>query len=67
MIYMQGSSDDWNRLARETGDDGWSWDKIRPYMKKVRIEFAMTKRLGLILSCVEREAHHSCRGTQPVW
>ncbi|KZV86943.1 pyranose dehydrogenase [Exidia glandulosa HHB12029] len=33
MIYMQGS-DDWNRLARETGDDGWSWNKIRPYMKK---------------------------------
>lgn len=34
MIYTRGSSDDYNRWASLTGDDGWSWDKLLPYFLK---------------------------------
>ncbi|KAF9559579.1 aryl-alcohol oxidase-like protein [Agrocybe pediades] len=34
MYYTRGSSDDFDRLARVSGDDGWSWKKILPYILK---------------------------------
>ncbi|KAJ7867956.1 aryl-alcohol oxidase-like protein [Mycena leptocephala] len=34
MIYTRGSSDDYNRYARVTGDPGWSWDRLLPYFFK---------------------------------
>ncbi|CCM06052.1 uncharacterized protein FIBRA_08299 [Fibroporia radiculosa] len=34
MIWNRGSVDDWNRYAEYTGDSGWSWDEIFPYMLK---------------------------------
>ncbi|CCM06044.1 uncharacterized protein FIBRA_08290 [Fibroporia radiculosa] len=34
MIWNRGSVDDWNRYAEYTGDNGWSWDEIFPYMLK---------------------------------
>lgn len=34
MLVTRGSSDDWDRYAKVTGDDGWSWDQIFPYFKK---------------------------------
>ncbi|KAL0571185.1 hypothetical protein V5O48_010777 [Marasmius crinis-equi] len=34
MVYTRGSRDDWDRYARVTGDDGWSWDNIQPYIRK---------------------------------
>ena len=35
MAYTRGSKDDLDRWARVTGDDGWSWDSLYPYMLKV--------------------------------
>ncbi|THV07124.1 pyranose dehydrogenase [Dendrothele bispora CBS 962.96] len=35
MLYACASSGDWNRLARVTGDSGWSWDNLIPYFRKV--------------------------------
>ncbi|KAL0564556.1 hypothetical protein V5O48_017489 [Marasmius crinis-equi] len=34
MVYTRGSRDDWDRYAKITGDDGWSWDNIQPYIRK---------------------------------
>lgn len=35
MAYCRGSKDDWDRWASVTGDEGWSWESIQPYMLKV--------------------------------
>lgn len=35
MVYQRGSIDDYNRYAKVTGDQGWSWDAIQPYIQKV--------------------------------
>ncbi|KAI0085566.1 aryl-alcohol-oxidase from pleurotus Eryingii [Irpex rosettiformis] len=35
MAYCRGSKDDWNRFAKVTGDQGWSWNSILPYAKKM--------------------------------
>jgi hypothetical protein len=37
MVYTRGSSDDWDRYARVTGDDKWSWKALQPYIMKVRV------------------------------
>ncbi|KAL0564134.1 hypothetical protein V5O48_017921, partial [Marasmius crinis-equi] len=34
MAYTRGSSEDWDRYARVTGDPGWSWDALQPYLRK---------------------------------
>ncbi|KAE9400392.1 alcohol oxidase [Gymnopus androsaceus JB14] len=34
MIYNRGPKDDWDRYARLTGDDGWSWNSIQPFIAK---------------------------------
>lgn len=36
MFYTRGSSDDYDRFAQVTGDPGWSWDGLQPYIRKVR-------------------------------
>lgn len=35
MFYTRGPSDDFNRLATVSGDEGWSWDNILPFILKV--------------------------------
>ena len=35
VVYNKGSSDDFDRWANVTGDPGWSWNALQPYMKKV--------------------------------
>ncbi|KAJ3743272.1 pyranose dehydrogenase [Lentinula detonsa] len=30
--YTRGSADDYNRFAAVTGDDGWSWHNIQPFL-----------------------------------
>lgn len=35
MVYTRGSADDYNRYAKVTGDDGWSWNQMLPYFHKV--------------------------------
>ncbi|KIJ47886.1 GMC oxidoreductase [Sphaerobolus stellatus SS14] len=32
MDYTRGSSDDYDRFARVTGDQGWSWNNLQPYI-----------------------------------
>ncbi|KAG7098408.1 hypothetical protein E1B28_000366 [Marasmius oreades] len=34
MIYTRGTREDWDRYANVTGDSGWSWDNIQPYVRK---------------------------------
>ncbi|KAJ8094270.1 hypothetical protein PM082_006809 [Marasmius tenuissimus] len=34
MAYTRGSSDDWDRYAAVTGDQGWSWNSMQPYIRK---------------------------------
>lgn len=34
VVYNRGSSDDFDRWANVTGDPGWSWNALQPYMKK---------------------------------
>ncbi|KAG6807805.1 hypothetical protein H0H92_006363, partial [Tricholoma furcatifolium] len=34
MFYARGSSSDFDRFAQVTGDSGWSWNSLQPYIKK---------------------------------
>ncbi|KAJ6494400.1 alcohol oxidase [Mycena sanguinolenta] len=34
LVYTRGSVDDFNRWAKVTGDQGWSWNSLFPYFKK---------------------------------
>ncbi|PIL22610.1 hypothetical protein GSI_15300 [Ganoderma sinense ZZ0214-1] len=35
MAYCRGTVDDYDRWARVTGDEGWSWKSLSPYILKV--------------------------------
>lgn len=35
MFYTRGAASDYNRWAEVTGDSGWSWSEILPYILKV--------------------------------
>ena len=35
MVYTRGSKDDFDRYARYSGDDGWSWDSMRKFFERV--------------------------------
>ncbi|KAG6888313.1 hypothetical protein C0995_009250 [Termitomyces sp. Mi166 len=34
LVYTRGSSEDFDRYAKVTGDQGWSWNNMLPYFKK---------------------------------
>ncbi|KAJ7640147.1 aryl-alcohol oxidase-like protein [Mycena rosella] len=34
MVYTRGAQDDFDRYAKLTGDEGWSWNQIFPYFLK---------------------------------
>ncbi|KDQ32751.1 hypothetical protein PLEOSDRAFT_1031974 [Pleurotus ostreatus PC15] len=34
LVYTRGASDDYDRLAKIAGDDGWTWDNLHPYILK---------------------------------
>ncbi|KAG7450008.1 aryl-alcohol oxidase precursor [Guyanagaster necrorhizus] len=34
MTYTRGSSEDYDRYAHVTGDEGWGWDELQPYIRK---------------------------------
>jgi choline dehydrogenase-like flavoprotein len=34
MFYTRAASDDYDKYAELTGDDGWSWDSLQPYFAK---------------------------------
>lgn len=31
-VWTRGSKDDFDRYAKVTGDDGWSWDALQPFI-----------------------------------
>lgn len=31
-VWTRGSRDDFDRFANVTGDDGWSWDALQPFI-----------------------------------
>ncbi|KAF5368019.1 hypothetical protein D9758_004328 [Tetrapyrgos nigripes] len=35
--YTRGTSEDYDRIANLTGDSGWSWDALRPYILKAEL------------------------------
>ncbi|KAF7305849.1 Aryl-alcohol oxidase [Mycena chlorophos] len=35
MGWTRGSSEDWDRFAATVGDNGWQWDNLVPYFKKI--------------------------------
>ncbi|KAK1222763.1 hypothetical protein PQX77_014372 [Marasmius sp. AFHP31] len=37
MIYTRGSSEDYDRIADETGDPGWSWENLQPFILRNEI------------------------------
>lgn len=36
MVYTRGSSSDFDRFAQVTGEPGWSWNRLLPYIYKVK-------------------------------
>ncbi|PIL23708.1 hypothetical protein GSI_13457 [Ganoderma sinense ZZ0214-1] len=42
MIWTWSSQDDFNRYATVSGDNGWSWNAIEPYYKKIEQVVAPT-------------------------
>ncbi|KAK0224245.1 aryl-alcohol oxidase precursor [Armillaria fumosa] len=34
MLYTRGSSQDYDRYAQVTGDPGWGWEALQPYIRK---------------------------------
>ncbi|KAJ3561519.1 hypothetical protein NP233_g10144 [Leucocoprinus birnbaumii] len=34
MVYTRGAASDYDRWAKVTGDSGWSWNKLQPYLDK---------------------------------
>ncbi|KAG6842473.1 hypothetical protein H0H93_004062, partial [Arthromyces matolae] len=34
MFYTRGPSSDFDRYAKMTGDRGWSWKNLQPYVKR---------------------------------
>ncbi|KAG7439444.1 aryl-alcohol oxidase precursor [Guyanagaster necrorhizus] len=34
MVYTRGSSQDYDRYAAISGDEGWSWDSLQPYIRR---------------------------------
>ena len=36
LVYTRGSKENIDEWAKLSGDEGWGWDKLLPYFKKVR-------------------------------
>lgn len=36
MVYTRGASDDYDRWAKVTGDNGWSWNRLWSLTLRVR-------------------------------
>ena len=37
LFHQYGTNEDWDRLSKITGDAGWSWNNMRPYIQKVGV------------------------------
>ncbi len=43
MAYTRGSSQDYDRYAKISGDPGWGWEALRPYFRKVSDAFRSSR------------------------
>lgn len=43
MAYTRGSKDDWDRWAKIVGDEGFSWDRMFPFLLKVSCLFHLRR------------------------
>jgi choline dehydrogenase-like flavoprotein len=51
MVWTRPSKDDFARWAKVTGDNGWSWNSLLPYMLKVRMAMLPSDDV-FVLSCI---------------
>jgi hypothetical protein len=58
MGYTRGSAEDFDRYASVTGDDGWSWNSLIPYILKVGNEIYPQLWFLSHFVYVERKFHH---------
>jgi hypothetical protein len=49
MTFSYGSSEDWNKYAAITGDEGWNWNNMRQYILKVKLETLSNRRCLILL------------------
>ena len=54
MIYTRGSADDYDRIAAVSGDSGWSWEALLPFIRKVSVIYAFTMLVCPICPQAER-------------
>jgi choline dehydrogenase len=52
MVHQVGSSEDYDKLARDTGDSSWSWKNIRKFI------FVVSPRCSLDGMCTEVGSQH---------
>ena len=60
MIYNQGSSEDWDRYASISEDQGWSWDAVQQYFHKACHLICIALQ-GLTVAGTERKVDTTCR------
>lgn len=65
MVYTRGSKEDFDRWAKVTGDNGWSWDNLVPYMKKVLFHSATSPQISYTEFRMNVSAHLQITTTPP--
>ena len=60
MIYNRGSSEDWDRYASISEDQGWSWDAVQQYFHKACHLICIALQ-GLTVAGTERKVDTTCR------
>ena len=58
MIYTRGSRDDYDRWADTTGDSGWGWEAMMPYMLKLE-NFSVSLQVGDASSKYNSSVHNT--------
>lgn len=64
MVYTRGAASNYDRWAKVTGDPGWSWDRLQPYLDKQE-KFESPADNHSIAGMVD-PAVHSGNGAVPV-
>ncbi|KAF5351054.1 hypothetical protein D9756_008218 [Leucocoprinus leucothites] len=64
MVYTRGAASDYDRWAKVTGDPGWSWHKLQPYLDKQE-KFELPADNHSIAGMIN-PAVHSATGAVPV-
>ena len=57
MAYTRGSKDDYDRWARVTDDEGWSWDSLFPYMLKVKLRHILPVSSHFLIALLDGKTY----------